>query len=104
MRSTHPSLKLFNLCGTTNITTSAYLQLATIGASLGQESGFIHAYNGSTSVLKLAFGAAAAEVDFCYIYPGINRIQAITPKNSRISVKAVDANASAGTLALDFYI
>jgi hypothetical protein len=87
----------------TPVTTSAYTQLS---SSMPQECWAYDAFDSSGQVLKLAVGASGSEVDLpSRIYPGGTdgmmplRIVA----GQRVSIKAVDGNASVGQLVLNFY-
>lgn len=85
----------------TNITTSAYVQLS---ASLANTVEAIQYYNGSTSTLVLAVGSAGNEVDKVLVGPGLSVViptEGIWPKGTRMSVKAIDATASSGVLAIN---
>lgn len=96
--------KYKNLCASVNITTGAYVEISNVTNSLGQESGFLRAYNGSDKVIILAFGAAGKEQDSYLLFPGINPIEGVFSKQTRISLKALDAAATSGTIALDFFV
>lgn len=91
--------------GVTNITTGAWVQLT---AATTKPLSFMEVYNATTKILVLAIGAAASEVELpIYIYPGIGSqivpIDQIIPKGSRVSAKAVDANATTGYLLLNMF-
>lgn len=84
-----------------NVTTSAYTQLVASTTSLTTE---IEIFDSSGQTLALALGAAASEVNQVYIIPGGNgRIPLAIPAGSRVSVKAISANATAGELDINFY-
>ena len=95
---------VFNACGTTTITKAGYV---TMVAKMANNCEAIQVYNGSTSTIKLAVGAAGHEVDLpFYIGPGIsdiipfdNQIKA----GARLSAEAVDADASAGSFIVNFF-
>lgn len=89
-----------NVYSTTAVTTAAYTQLV---ASLTSAATEIEIFDSSGETLVLAFGAAAAEVDQINIFPGGNgRVMLAIPAATRISVKAVSANASVGELNINF--
>lgn len=81
-----------------NVTTAAYTQLI---ASTADTTNYIYVFDSSGQTLFLAVGAAASEVNKFYIVPGGNGIVNLTiPSGSRVSVKAVSGNATAGELSL----
>lgn len=82
-----------------NVTTAAYVELvASTSAAIKQ----LEIFDSSGQLLVLALGPATSEVDLLYITPGGNGLitQAI-PVNTRISIKAVSANATAGFIAVN---
>lgn len=82
----------------TNVTTSAYTQLI---ASTSDTVNYLYIFDSSGQTLFLAVGAAASEVNKAYIVPGGNGILNLTiPSGSRISIKAVSANATVGELSI----
>ena len=92
--------------GVTNITTGAWVQLS---AATTKPLSFMEVYNATTKILVLATGVPGSEVELpIYIYPGIGSqiipIDQIIPKGSRISAKAVDANATTGYLLLNLFV
>jgi hypothetical protein len=91
--------QLFKDASSTNITTSAYVQLT---AASSRDSEALVISNNTTKTLILAVGAAASEVDQCYIPPSAVGliIPLRIPLGSRISVKALDASATTGFLAI----
>lgn len=83
-----------------NVTTAAYTQLV---ASLSGATKAIQIFDSSGRALVLATGAAASEVDQIYIEPGgTGPVLIAIPAGTRISVKAVDANATQGQLLVAF--
>lgn len=88
----------------TSVTTSAYVQL---DSGIAGDTNELEIFCSSSSVLKLATGAAGAEVDIpFYITPGGNdgRVGVgLIPRGTRLSVKAVDATASTGQLVVNLY-
>lgn len=103
MKSTHRLGTLTNICSSTNITTGAWLQVSAGG--FGQDMGKITYYNGSSSVIQVGSGKSGSEQVVATLYPGSNNIglETIVPQNSRISFKALDANATSGTVSVDFF-
>ena len=54
--------------------------------------------------MKIAFGAIASEVDQFLVTPGgQGRITVKIPASTRISIKAVSANATVGEIDLNLY-
>lgn len=77
-----------------NVTTSAYVQLT---ASLSAAVTKIALWNTSGSIIILATGAAASEVDRVYIGPGGAVIYDVSIAAAvRLSLKAVDVTAALG--------
>lgn len=85
---------------TTNVSTSAYTTLiASTAISVTQ----LLVTDTSTQLVKLAIGAAGSEVDLCQLpvsstvtisFESINQI----PVGSRLSIRAISANATTGFL------
>lgn len=91
----------FNTNSGANITTSAYLQLV---ASTTSACKAVEVYNQTSSSIYFATGAAASEVNQFIIPPGGNGLVSITiAASTRISVKAVDATASTGSLIVNYW-
>ncbi len=83
------------------VTTAAYVQLVASTATQAQQ---IEIIDTSGQFLYLAFGAAASEVDQFIISPGGNgRFPLLVPASTRISIKAIDASATTGAIAVNFY-
>ena len=80
----------------TNVTTGAYVTLA---AATPISTAKILAFNGTSSIIKIAVGAAGNEVDLIALLPTsqvvieLGSINVI-PVGSRLSVEALDATAS----------
>lgn len=88
-----------NAYGSTPVTTGAYVQLV---ASTAAEINELDVFDSSGETLVFAVGAAASEVDQFYICPGGNgKISLNIPSGSRLSVKAVSANATVGELLIN---
>lgn len=81
-----------------NVTTAAYVELvASTSAVINQ----LDVFDSSGQTMVLAIGAAASEVDTYYVAPGGNgKIDLAIAAGSRISVKAVSANATVGELTI----
>lgn len=86
---------------TTNVTTSAYVQLV---ASTTLQANEIEIFDSSGQTLVLAVGSAGSEVNQVHVFPGGNgRIPLLIPSGSRLAIKAVSATASVGELNINFY-
>lgn len=85
----------------TGVTTAAYTQLI---ASTTAATKRLDLFDSSGQTLKLAVGGSGSEVDQFLIYPGGNgQLNLAIPAGSRISIKAVSANASVGELDLNLF-
>ena len=84
---------------TTNVTTAAYTQLV---ASTTANTNKLQIFDSSGQTLVLAVGAAGAEVDKFFIFPGGVEIDFGISLASRVSIKAVSANATSGECAINF--
>lgn len=83
-----------NNYASTNVTTAAYVQLI---ASTATALNVICLSNSSSSIIKLATGAASSEVDRVYIPGGGAACYAVNiASGTRISLEALDATASTG--------
>lgn len=90
-----------NAYATTNVTTAAYVQL---DAALDKDVTHAEIFDSSGSALFLAVGASGSEVNYIYIPPGGNgRIPLILYAGMRLSIKAVDTNATTGQLLITLY-
>lgn len=86
---------------TTPITTAAYTQIV---ASLANDVQEVEIFDSSGQTLLFATGAAASEVNQFIIFPGGNgRVKLRIAAGTRISVKALSADATAGELDINFY-
>lgn len=84
-----------------NVTTAAYVQLI---ASVAQDYQEFEIFDSSGQTLKIAFGAAASEVDQFLVFPGGNgRIKKKVTSGTRISIRAVSGTANAGEISLNLY-
>lgn len=85
----------------TNVTTSAYVQLV---ASTASAINAIEIFDSSGQTLVLATGGAGSEVDQLYIFPGGNgRIPFTIAASTRVSIKAVSGTASVGENTINYY-
>lgn len=86
---------------TTNVTTSAYVTLID---PLPESANRITVYDSSNSAMKIAVGPAGSEHDETVSPPGgSEEINQLFSKGQRISLKALDADATAGELIVSFY-
>lgn len=84
----------------TNITTSAYVQLLS-NTALSVSSSEIDCFNSTTQILVLAIGAPGSEVQQFYLPPASTMPYLAPiglPATTRISVEAVSGNATSGLL------
>ncbi len=82
------------------VTTLAY---TTLVASLPAAVSQLFIFDSSGQTLVLAVGAAASEVDQAYVIPGGNgELNLKIPTGSRVSIKAVSANATVGEISVTF--
>lgn len=89
-----------NVYSSVNVTTSAYVQLV---ASTTSATTRLQIFDSSGQTLVLATGAAASEVDQIYIFPGGNGdVPLAIPAGTRVSIKAVSANATVGEIDINF--
>jgi len=83
-----------------NVTTAAYTQLI---ASTSSAIKKLQIFDSSGQTLVIALGGAGAEVDKVYIIPGGNgEVECLISAATRVSVKAVSANATLGELVINF--
>ena len=86
----------------TNVTTAAYTQLI---ASTGAAYSAIEIFDSSGETLKIAIGGGGSEVDQFLIFPGGNgRLPYSIASGSRISIRAVSNNATAGEICINLYV
>lgn len=105
MKSTHFLKSVYNNCATTNITSSAYLQID--GSGLILESGKIIYYNSTGATVKLALGTIGAEQDWMRLYPTVEpkEVEMLFPKNTRLSIKSIEVSPIIfGIIGIDFYV
>lgn len=84
---------------TTSITAGAYVQLV---ASLSAAADSVSVYNGSSTPVLLAVGAAAAEVDKILIFPGESALPLAIAQGARLSLKSVSGTISTGIVGINF--
>jgi hypothetical protein len=86
----------------TSVTTGAYVQLFALTSAAVKA---LQIFDSSGSALVLAIGGSGSEVDSLYIFPGGNGdvFGVDIPAGSRVSVKAVDTNATSGQLLINFF-
>lgn len=91
----------YNDYASANVTTSAYTQLV---ASLTSGASEVEIFDSSGQGMILATGAAGAETDQVYIFPGGNgRIPLKIAAGTRVAIKAKTANATSGYIMVNFY-
>jgi len=85
----------------TNITTAAYVELL---ASTSTKARKIQVWLSNGNALYLAFGASSSEVDKYIVPPGAAGVllDFVIPASTRLSAKAVAANATSGLLIINF--
>ena len=85
----------------TGVTTAAYVQLV---ASTANIINSLDVFDSSGQTLVFAVGAAGVEVNKFYIFPGGNgKVSLNIPAGSRLSVKAISANATVGELDINCF-
>lgn len=78
----------------TNVTTSAYVQLI---ASTSTSAGHLEVCDTSAHLLKIASGAAGSETDLFTVQPsGCVVLSIYLVPGTRLSIEAIDANATTG--------
>jgi hypothetical protein len=90
---------VYNVYSSTNITTSAYVQLV---ASTSNAINTIHIFDSSGQAMILGVGASGVEVVQLYVPPGGDTYTLNIPVGSRIAYKALTATASTGYLLMSF--
>ena len=89
---------VYNVYSTTNITTTAYVQLV---ASTTLATNYVDIFDSSGQAMILAVGAPGSEVIQAYIPPGGDEFSLAIPAGSRIAYKALTGNATTGYLLLN---
>lgn len=91
----------YNDYSSVNVTTAAYVELV---ASTTLTTNEIEIFDSSGQGMILATGAAGAEVDQIFIFPGGNgRVALRIPVSTRVSIKAKTGTANVGYIMLNFY-
>lgn len=91
---------VFNTYSTTPITTATYVTLIASTASI---INYVDIFDSSGQAMILAVGAIGSEVIQGYVGPGGDQIPLRVAAGSRISYKALTANATAGYLLMSVY-
>lgn len=91
---------VYNVYSTTNITTSAYVQLV---ASTTSTTNYLDIFDSSGQAMIIGVGGSGSEVIQGYVPPGGDQIPLSIPAGSRVSYKALTANATSGYLTMSFY-
>jgi hypothetical protein len=89
---------VYNVYGTTPVTTGAYVQLI---ASTTSATNYIDIFDSSGQAMILATGAAGSEVIQAYIPPGGDAFSFAIPAGTRVAYKALTANAASGFLLMN---
>lgn len=102
---TQPTVSIANIIRNdysgTAVTTAAYVQLI---ASTAHQIKKLEIFDSSGQTLVLATGAAASEVDLLYVTPGGNgQISIDIAAGTRLSIKAISANATSGEIDINAY-
>jgi hypothetical protein len=88
-----------NVYSSTNITTSAYVQLV---ASTTNVINTLHIFDSSGQAMILGIGGSGSEVTTLYVPPGGEIYTLHIPAGSRLAYKALTATASSGYLLMSF--
>jgi hypothetical protein len=98
---TIPKQLIRNDYSSTNVTTSAYVEL---DAALDGHTNEIEIFDSGGETMLLALGPVGSESDIMYIIPGGNgRIKLGLPQGARLSVKAVSGNVTTGELTMNLW-
>jgi hypothetical protein len=97
--TTMANAPVYNVYSSTNITTSAYVQLV---ASTSNVINNIHIFDSSGQAMIFAIGASGSEVNQLYVQPGGDTYNFHIPAGTRISYKALTSTASTGYLLMSF--
>lgn len=85
---------------TTNVTAGAYITLSSSVPSPSQ----LVIVNGTSSVIKIAYGASGSEIDFVSVAASstvvVENLAKHIPPGSRIAVEAISATASSGYISV----
>jgi hypothetical protein len=88
-----------NIYSSTNITTSAYVQLV---ASTTNTINSVYIFDSSGQAMIFAIGGSGSEVAQIYVPPGGGNFPIQIASGTRIAYKALSANATAGYLIMSF--
>ena len=88
-----------NVYSSTNITTSAYVQLV---ASTTNTINTLHIFDSSGQAMILGIGGSGSEVTTLYVPPGGDTYALHIPSGSRLAYKALTATANSGYLLMSF--
>lgn len=91
---------VYNIYSSAPIDTSAYVQLIASSAAI---INYLDIFDSSGQAMILATGAMGSEVPLAYVPPGGDEIPVAIPSGTRISYKALTANATAGYLLFNSY-
>ena len=97
--SVRANAPIYNVYSSTNITTSAYVQLV---ASTTAGINHIHIFDSSGQAMILGIGSPGSEVIQVYVQPGGDNFDLFIPAGSRIAYKALTGNATTGYLIMSF--
>jgi hypothetical protein len=88
-----------NIYSSTNITTSAYVQLV---ASTSNKINSVYIFDSSGQAMIFAIGGSGSEVIQLYVPPGGGTFPIQIAASTRIAYKALSANATSGYLIMSF--
>lgn len=91
-----------NAYASTNVTTSAWVQLLAKD-TLSFQTSAVCIFDSSGQTLKLGLGASGQEQQVLIIPPGGGCFPLAIPPNDRLSIKAITATASSGEIDLNFF-
>lgn len=97
---TQSNAPVYNAYGTTAVTTAAYTQIV---ASTTAATTWVDIFDSSGQAMILATGAAAAETILAYIPPGGLSTSLTIAAGTRVTLKALTANASSGYVLVNFW-
>jgi len=90
---------VYNNYASTSVTTGAYVQIV---ASTTSATQMLSIFDSSGQAMILAVGTAGSEVDQVYIPPGGGDFSLNIPASSRVSLKALTADATSGYILVNF--
>ena len=89
---------VYNVYSSTNITTSAYVQLI---ASTSNATNIVDIFDSSGQAMILGVGGSGSEVVQYYVPPGGDTFTLAIPAGSRVAYKALTGNATSGYLLVN---